>query len=395
MTRMIRYELKKYVLTRGHILLLLILTAAMTGWLFWMEKICVFEKPMTQSFFAQLGQSFSGEDVQHLQSERNELEQELFETSENGARMQRQEELTKEGRYADTKIEDYGLLGDALDCIEAVEARNRNTELLAEAGNPAYVAEDNQVMANRRKLTAVAQNMPFAVFACIAVIVLLSASFSTEFEHRLYPVVCITQEGCWGVCRAKLLTGLLVALAGSLYFCGFYLLLEYVLVGMTLREWTLPLFLADGFELCASGTTMLDLLAGQLFAALLGSILLVFSLLLLSRWIRRGLYTLLAALGIFGLMFLPDLLYKQVYHNYAGNLKDWYLIPEPEFYRLIGLEKVLNPLSALQFQYYLEEPRYIRLFGASYPAYCGPVLASLTVIGLLGVLLFWEKKRGL
>ena len=92
MTRMIRYELKKYVLTRGHVLFLLILMAAMAGWLFWMEKICVFEKPITQSFFFQLGQSFSAEDTQRLRSERDELEQELFETSEDGARVQRQEE---------------------------------------------------------------------------------------------------------------------------------------------------------------------------------------------------------------------------------------------------------------------------------------------------------------
>lgn len=395
MRQMVWYELKKYVLTRRHVLLLLAFTALMAGWLFLAELICVFERPTTQRFFAQLGSSFSEDDVQRFQSERDELEQELFEISGDGARTQRQEELAKKGRYADTKIEDYGLLGDALDCVEAVETRNRNTAFLADSGNPAYTSESNRIMVDRRKLTAVAQNMPFALFACIAVIFFLSASFSTEFEHQLYPVVCVTSKGYWGVCMAKLLTGLLTALACSLYFCGLYLLLEYALVGMTFHEWALPLFLAEGFELCASGASMLDLLLGQFLAALLGSVLLVFFLLLLSRRIRRGLYTMLAGLGVFGVLFLPDLLYKQVYHNYAADLGDWYLIPEPEFYRLIGLEKILNPISALQFQYYLEEPRVIRLFGSAYPAYCGPVLAALAVIGVLGALLFWEKKRGL
>lgn len=392
---MVWYELKKYVLTKSHILLFVILTLLMTGLLVRSEIMRIFAKEGNQAFYDRIGQTFSEETKQELKAEREKLDRELFDVSVDGVKTVRQEEILKTGRYGNTKISEYGYLREALACIETVETRNRNTEILSQKmGNSAYEVEENNVMADRLKLTTVAQHMPVGIFVCIACIFFLSSSFSTEYENRLYPTVCITSYGYWGICTAKILAGIFVAVVCNLYFWGLYLLLQNWLVGMSLQEWALPLFLAEGFEMCPSGTMMSDLLAGQFVSSILCSVLTVMIVLAMSRLIKRSLYTLVASFTGLGIMLLPDMMYRIVYHNYAGEMKNWYILPEPDFYRLIGLEKIFNPISTLQFQYYMEEPRYVRIWGYQYPAYCGSMLIALMLIGIVGVCLFWEKKRG-
>ena len=396
MKLMVWYELKKYVLTKRNILLLIILTLIMTGVLVRSEIVYIFARAESRIFYEQIGQTFSGETRQKLAAEREKLEEKLFDVSADGIKTVRQEETLKKGKYGIAQIREYGYLRDALDCIEAVETRNRNTEILSEQmGNPAYEAEKNNVIADRSMLTAAAQHMPVGVFVCIACIFFMGSSFPTEYERRLYPVVCISPYGYGGVCTAKILTGVLVAAVCNLYFWGWYLVLQNCLVGMPLRNWALPLFLAEGFEMCPSGAAMSDLLAGQFVSSIFGSVLTVIIVLAMSRLIKRSLYTMTAAFVLFGIVLLPDMMYPMVYHNYAAEMKSWYILPEPEFYKMIGLEKLLNPLSALQFQYYMEKPRYMRILGYQYPAYCGPLMMALALIGIVGVCLFWEKKKGL
>ena len=74
-------------------------------------------------------------------------------------------------------------------------------------------------------------------------------------------------------------------------------------------------------------------------------------------------------------------------------MSDWYFLSIPEFSRMLRIEKIINPISLLQFQYYAAQPRYIQISGYQYPAEIFPVLGTVLLAGMFGRILSGEKGR--
>lgn len=392
----IKYELKKYVMTKSHFVILFMLTFAGMGILFWNEGGYFFEKAMRKDFYSQVGQTFSEADKQKWIEEKERLEQELYVTDIEGVVSPNKEEVNKKGKYADTRIDDYKLLDELVTCIEVVEKRNRNTSLVTdtfEGASHDYEREDNHMLADRKKLSAVAHNMAFGWMPCLALIIILSASFAVEYENNVNSVLCITEKGEWAVSMAKILTGIFTAVVLNVYFWGIYLISQTVFLGMTEQDWRQPLFLAESYQMCASGTTIQGFLAKQTLVSILVSVLIAIFTMVLSKWIKKSIYALLAALGVFVAALIPDLLNMMVYSNvYVSEMSNWYLISEPAFYRMLKYEKIFNPVSMIQFQYYVEQPRYIQILDFQYSVYCFPIIVAVLLIGIFSIFLFYEKS---
>lgn len=396
MMQEITFEFKKYVMTKNHFVIILMLTLAGMGILISKERGYFLEKNIRQDFYSKAGQSFSATDKQKFIAEKEKLEQEIYKETADGMLLLDKKQMEQKGNYADTKIEDYELLNELLECMEVVEKRNRNTALVVENIEGAsldYEKENNHMLVDRKKLNAVVGNMTFGWLPCLALIILLSASFAVEYENNLSPVLCITKKGKWSISMSKIVTGIMLAVVLNFYFWGVYFISQMFLLNMTVREWGESLFLVDGYQMCASGFTIQGLLAKQIIASILVSVLLAMFTMVLSKLIKRSIYTLLVALGFFGVTLIPDLLNTVVYSNtYVSEMSDWYLVSEPAFYRLLNIEKICNPVSMLQFHYYVEQPRYIQIAGFQYPLYCFPVIVAFVFIGMWGIVLFYEKS---
>ena len=395
----ILYELKKHIFAKSNLIILLVLTVMGAALLFWNEGGYFFEKAERQKFYAQMGETFSEEDKEKYTEEAEKLDLELYPLDADGAISFNEEEMEKAGKYVGTKLEDHYYLKGLLKCIEIVEKRNRNMKLLSEGyvgATSDYEKEDNHMLADQKKLTAAAQHMGFGLLPCIACIILLCSSFAMEYETHLYPVLCITKKEYWSICIAKILAGVLVAVACNLYFWGVYLGLQFLIIGMTAKDWGQPLFLAEGYQMCASGYTIWSLLARQILASVLVSLLVAMLTLLLSKVIKKSNYALLAALVLFAVMLIPDLLNTFIYDSiYFVNMSNWYIVSEPTFYRILHFAKMINPVSMLQFQYYMEQPQYTLISSYQYPLYCFPILVAVILTGIFGMILFHQKKRGL
>ncbi|RHQ09282.1 hypothetical protein [Clostridium sp. AM49-4BH] len=122
-----KFESKKYVLTWGTLLMLLLLTFAAIGLMHFNEYGYVFEKNTREIFFTKMkDQQISLADKQKLQEEVDQLQTELY--REDGTPIKT--EIKKPGKYAGTKLDEYGFLGEAIDCIDCIQKRNSNMELM-------------------------------------------------------------------------------------------------------------------------------------------------------------------------------------------------------------------------------------------------------------------------
>lgn len=392
MIQKIKYEMKKYVITKSNFFLLIAITLVSIGVLFWSEGGYFSEKDIRQNFYERIEEmNFSVEDKQKIAGERARIEQEIY--GEDFVEPKK-EEMAKQGEYADTKLDDYELLGEVLTCIDIVEKRNRNTALIVERyegekGN--YQEEDNQMLVDRKKLTASVRNMLFGGVPCLLIIFVLSSSFAMEYESNVNHVLRITKKGNL-IYISKLLTGIIIAIVLNLYFWGIYYIFQFLFLGMTVQDWRQPLFLVEGCQMCASGMTVESFFVKQIFVSMLVSVLIALLTMLLSKTIRKSIFTLLVSISIFVITLLPDLLNTVIYSNtYIAKISDWYLMSEPDFYRMLQIEKIINPISLLQFQYYVEQPRYIQISDYQYPVDIFPILGAVFFIGIFSVALSNEK----
>lgn len=390
----IKYEMKKYVITKSNFVLLIAITLISIGGLFWSEGGYFAEKDMRQSFYKKITErNFSVEDKQKIAEQRERLEQNLY--GENFLDP-KEEEMTKPGKYADTKLDDYELFGEVLTCIDILEKRNRNTVLLADqyrGKKGDYQAENNQMLVDRKKLTASLHNMLFGGLPCFFVIFIFSSSFAMEHENSINHVLHITKKGNQ-IYLSKLLTGIITAIVLNLYFWGIYYIFQFFFLGMTVQDWRQPLFFVEGCQMCASGVTIGSLFVKQILVSVLVSILMVLLTMLLSKVIRRSVFTLLVAMGIFVITLLPDLLNTVIYRNtYLTKMSEWYVMSEPDFYRMLKMEKIINPVSLLQFQYYVEQPRYLQIADYQYPVDIFPILGAAFLIMIFSFALSNEKRR--
>lgn len=400
MIRAIRFELKKYVLTKQTLSAVFILTLAGAVLLVTFNLIPIFEtqRKDRQAFYDNIGDSFSEEDKQGFIKEKEKLERELGISDTNI--FPDEEKMWQEGKYTSSKWYDLIYLRKIMNCIEYVEKRNMITENALRDSNiftSDYYSEDNHVLADMEALSMTVRDMGFGWFSCIAVIIIFSSSFSVEYGNNIYSVLCVTKKGYWSLCIGKMLLAVLVSVAVNIYFWGIYLIGENLIRGgISLNDWKKPLFLAGDFMMCASGQTVAGMLAVQVAASVLVSVLVSVLTMFLSRTVKKGLYSMMTALVFFVVMLLPNIL-DMAFENIGFLVKhpELFPIPEPEFYKLMEMEKTLNPFSLISFRYYAMQPQYIQISGSYYPLYCIPVIIAIVLTGIFCCVLLCGKKRGL
>ncbi len=390
-----KFESKKYVLTWGTLLMLLLQTFAAIGLMHFNEYGYVFEKNTREIFFTKMkDQQISLADKQKLQEEVDQLQTELY--REDGTPIKT--EIKKPGKYAGTKLDEYGFLGEAIDCIDCIQKRNSNMELMVsdyQGELVGYHKEKNTTIVDQKKLTAAVCCELYGVLPCLFVIFVLSNSFSIEWESHLADVVHVTRKGRERIILTKLLHGVFWSVISNFYFWGIYLAYQWFAVGMRSEDWSSPLFLVEGYQMCASGLTIFGYILRQIAAAALATIVIAVITMLLSKLTCKGIFALLAALVIFILGIIPDVMEVVLYNSiFLVDSGERYFLPRPEFYRLLKFEKLGNPISLFQIKYFAQQPRYIQLGQYQYSMVIFPLLIAVILIGICIMLLLWTKRGG-
>lgn len=398
---MIRYEIKKYVFRRRNLALLLLMTLLFCGVLVFSEWKCMVEKNLRQDFFDKMGNHFSETTRASLEEEQEELFNRLYPQDAEGAITVNQDELLKKGKYSDTQLDDYALLGDAIDCIDTVEKRNSNLSILRKNNQGAmsseYAEEHNDCMADRMKLTVIARTLWFGWPACICLVLIFGTSVSIEHEKQLLPVLGITCKGEGALYIAKMAAAFLTAIAVNLYFFAVYMVIQFLFVGMGVPDLHQPLFLVENYELCASRHTLLSLIVMQEIFALLLSLMVAFITMVCSKAIKKGIFATISAFIVFGAGVIFDLLNLAIYQNdFHMDVDNWYIVSVTTFYKIFAYDKKLNPFSLIQFQYYISQPRFITFGTIRYPLYFLPLIIMIIILcaGSLYLLQGGLDRRG-
>lgn len=396
MRQEIKYECKKYIFTKKNIVVMVLLIIAMLVILVFNEGGYLFEKSVRRTFFSQMKQEFSSADKQQIQEEMDQIQQELYDDTEEGLELNKAkaEEI---GKYGVSKLDEYGFLRAVLQCIEKTEKRNRNMAVIKENNldnMEDYVKEDNRMIVDDLKLTAAVNNMSYGWVPCLGVILFLCSSYALEYENKVNSLIEITKRGRGAIVAAKIMTGVFTAVIVNVMFWIVYLFMQWGILGMTPADWKMPLFLADGCQMCTSRLTILDFLLKQMLVSILVSVLAALFTIVVSRVIKRGSYTLFVSVILFVITMLPDILNTAIYNNvFLKDKTDWYLMSTPAFYKLLDMEKRINPVSMLHFEYFVQKPGYVQIAGAYYKAEVFPMLVALMGIALLVVILLYEKRR--
>ena len=88
--------------------------------------------------------------------------------------------------------------------------------------------------------------------------------------------------------------------------------------------------------MCASGLTIFGYILRQIAAAALATIVIAVITMLLSKLTCKGIFALLAALVIFILGIIPDVMEVVLYNSiFLVDSGERYFLPRPEFYRLL------------------------------------------------------------
>lgn len=401
MIQMIRFEMKKYVFRKHNIYILLLFTIIFCFANFFGERQCFEEKHEIHSYYNIIGDTFTDKTKKTLEEEQSLIESKIYRKDDNGNLIPNQEEIRKKGKYSVTQMGDLGLISRALGCIEVVEKRNRNMAIIMDNSNSyqsgllsmAYTAEKNNMLIDRLRLQAFSSNMYFGWPICILLVIIFSASFCTEREKNILGVLSITKRGEWSLYISKLITGIIVTIIVNLYFLTVFLLNQKVLIGLSISDLNQPLFLVNGYEMSASGDTLLTLLLTQGLLVIILSLVVTFAVMVLSKCIRKNVYVMISTLILFFVGTGVDIINLGIYKNdYIQNTENWYLVSVTTFHKLLEYVKLLNPFSVINVQYYLEQPRYLSLGSLQYPLYYSPIVIMIVVIGVSSIYLLQNKK---
>lgn len=400
MIQLIKYEFKKYVIKKYNFYILIALTVLFMGALFLGEGNYFFEKGTRSSFFSKIGTTYSEETKESLISESDKLSESMYHTNAEGELIFDTGAKNRKGKYSESQVQDYELLQSAMECIHINEKRNINTSILTsgtyskEAAFGGYKKENNHVMVDRQKIQAFIKHMYFGWTSCIYLIILFGFSYSIEREKNIEALLSITQKGEGTVYLVKLLTAFIAVFATNLYFFLIFMMTEFLLVGNWLSIMSSPLFLVDGYEMCASGLTVLPIFLLQMLFSIVLSLLITFLTMFFSRVIRKGNITVFCTLVLLLLGVTIDVLNMGIYQNeFITDSDNWYIISATTFRKILKSDKMLNPFALINIQYYMEQPRFLFFGAKQYPVYILPILISIVLVAVCSVFLVQNRSR--
>lgn len=398
MIQMIKYEWKKYIIRKQNLYILLLLTLLFCGVIFFCEGGYVTSKKSYQTFYGQLAPRYGEDTRELLEEEAEELFNKIYTQGEDGTLALNKKEASKKGKYGETQIDDYALLNQALDCLTVEENRNQNIKIIL--NNPGsrmaseYEEENNAFIADREKLNVIAKTAFFGWPACIFLILVFGVSFSMEHEKNTHTLLSITHKGEDALYVSKIMAAVIAVLVVNLYFFILYMAAQALFLGMKLSDLQQPLFLVEGYGLCASGHTLATLLLTQELFALLLSFMVVFLTMVFSKVTGKSVFAIIASLVLFLAGVALELINFGIYQNpFIANTDNWYLLSVASFYKIFAYEKMFNPFALIQISYYMEQPRFLVLGSRQYPLYFIPLIIMIVVFCACTLYLIQSRRK--
>lgn len=401
MIGLIRFELKKFVFRKRNLFLLIAATVLFLALLYHSEGGYLFINRLDQNrtdFFSSLGNAYTDAEKEQLESEAEALEGRLYRSTEEDGTLLDEEEAALPEKYGETLWADFIYLNDALDCIEANEQRNDSIrsiiEMNGDSVNSDYTEENNHYMADRDQLYAVAKSLYAGWPACILVLLIFAFSFCVDTENHCSRLLAVTKTGDTAIYTSKILTGILVTAVLDLYFFLLFGAAQFILTGNWIKLLNCPLFLVEGFELCASGLKVWHLLLAAAGGCFLLSLLCVFLAMLLSLFLKKRVLAALASFAVFLIGAAAELLNMAIYENdFIVNTDRWYLISQVNFTRIMNRMKEFNPFALINASWYLEQPQYLTVGNWMYPIYVVPMLIIVAFVSICAISILQTARR--
>lgn len=397
MIQQLAFEMKKYIFRHSNVVILLLSSFLFAVLLLISEWDVFIDKVSSRKYFAYVGDSYTEEVKEKIQNEYELLEQEIYTIKPDGSMIVEQEQVSAQGVYGKNKIEDYALMGTALECIEAVEKRNQTIQIFLEnniALNDYYVPEQNNQLVNRSQLDCFVNYAWFSWASCLMVILLLGSSFSIENQRKMLPLLCATKKGEDSLYFSKIMTGCIMAVAMNIWFFFIYLVIQWFLLDISSSTFQISLFLVNGYELCISDMTVGNIITFHFIFGVLVTILTALVTMTCSKAIGRSIYAKVASVLLVLAGTGADLFYYTIYKNpFMTNDDRWYLVSIAKMYQVMDIEKRWNPFSLLTLQYYFAKPRFLTWNGWKYPVYIFPFIVLIVLSGILIIYLIWNKKK--
>ena len=396
MKNCVYYELRKTVFTRKNIIVAAVLALLMIGFLIWNERSFISEKKARERFFDDLGNVTGDELTDYLSSEEQKLYSKIF--PDDGESGFDSSFAGKTGRYGISNVGEWALFKEALKIAEDIQTRNENISIIIQ--NPenfavdSYYEEDNIFFSDTKPQTEFVRNSCFGWIAVLACIIVLAGSFSVEKERGLHSMLQLFPKGGVRMSLRKYICGIVVGAVLVISYALIYCIAQFIILGLGFKELGMPLFMIEGYEMCASGMTVGGLFGYTVMFSIAAAAVMSSVTMLLSKLIGRTVFAGIGSCIIYAAGIAADVLYMGVYGNeFTDNSGDWYLISAPTFYKIYNTEKGFNPLALLNNSYYFQQPRITRFAGGYYDAYIVPLIIVILCCFLCYIFLLKEEKN--
>lgn len=391
------YELKKNLFTRRTVIIVAVIVVLSTAALVFSERYLVRDKTSRKEFYNSLT-SVSGQ-TEWLKEEYDSIYGGMLITDAEGNTEIDSDYANAKAPYGRNNVDYLGLLREASDTAQKVETRNSNIKtVLSNPGDfavDAYYEENNDSFADSIYLTYFIKNARFGWVTVIICVIITASLVSLEYENGMHNILMLSCEGNYKLYLRKITIGACTAIVTTVFCALWYLLIQWIMLGTGFKQLSAPLFMVEGYEMCASGMTVGGLFVRMILLSMLIAILMSFAAILLSRCIKKSVFAGIASVAVYIIGILCDVIYLTRYgRQMTAGSDDWYLISVPAFYKIYGMEKRVNPLALLDVKYYFEQPRLTHLFAGYYNAYMIPVMVTLILCFALFSLAVREDKYG-
>ena len=254
-----------------------------------------------------------------------------------------------------------------------------------------YYQEDNNHIVNRSIASLFIKNMVFGVVVSICAIFIICSSFSVEYKTGMYMLTKVTSKGHSNVNYIKYISGVLTAVALTIFFTAECLIANCIILRLDKSFFTCPLYLVDGYELCASGLTLTDYFIFQFAMTLLIALLTATVTMFFSKLVQK------APFAVFGSMVFVlsgvavDLLNEYIYSN-EFDTGSFRLMSVVTFNKLYESTKAINPYALLNVGYYLEKPRFTFVGEYAWTNWTFPMVVTLLLVGIMSIYILHEKR---
>lgn len=282
------------------------------------------------------------------------------------------------------------------ECIRKNETRKNTVEYILNSNSSDvsasyYTEEKNDWYGNYSKAGLLLENMKYGFFAQICLILIICNSFSIESITGMRSLTAITKKGKMEIYQSKLYVAILAVLPVLVLFFIEYLIVNICTLKIGADIFGCPLYMIEGYEMCASGLSVRNVIVCQLLMAVPVTLLTAVLTLYFSKLIKIAPFAALSSMVFVGISMFMDFLNNKIYSG-QFDTDSFRLMSEVTFMKLYECVKSLNPFSLLDSGYYYVKPRFTFLGRMAWTNYTFPIVISILLTGIFATLTIYTKK---